>query len=234
MFATKRRFRRDATFGASARQGIISKSSTSPPRNRFCNEPAACQQSAQSSAPSRNPFSSGATYDSSSTEVQSQINNLVVDAIEILRGVENLLDSLCHVVGAHRGNYGIRIKIFYALGAAGQSLESVLQEALQGPAVVGQSTAASAAEILGEIENAAYFRRDGEDSDSEMAFLDSPEFLRILNAVKQGLGKVLRNSDAIIDFSLKEGHPFYPVFWQFQFFFEANGNAFVLIGSASD
>lgn len=48
------------------------------------------------------------------------------------------------------------------------------------------------------------------------------------------MDKLVDGADTIMSFWLKEGHPFYPVFWDFAFLIEKNNDAIVFIGSSSD
>jgi hypothetical protein len=48
------------------------------------------------------------------------------------------------------------------------------------------------------------------------------------------LNDFLRGVCRLTSFWLKEGHPFYPVFWDFAYVIEKDGDAFVFIGASSD
>jgi hypothetical protein len=62
----------------------------------------------------------------------------------------------------------------------------------------------------------------------------SPRFDELVTLVLRHLAGKCQQSATIVSFWLKDGHPFYPVFWDFACVKIAPGTAEVFIGSSSD
>ena len=64
--------------------------------------------------------------------------------------------------------------------------------------------------------------------------LDSkkPELSALIDKVLERTG--LANAVMVSSFSLRKGHPAYPVFWEFAFDIHSNGQRWLLMGSSSD
>jgi hypothetical protein len=58
------------------------------------------------------------------------------------------------------------------------------------------------------------------------------EVLALISNVLSQIG--LETADLVVEFSLKQGHPAYPVFWEFAYDIHSNGQRWVFIGSSSD
>ncbi len=58
------------------------------------------------------------------------------------------------------------------------------------------------------------------------------EVLALISNVLSRIG--LGSADLVVEFSLKHGHPAYPVFWDFAYDIHSNGQRWVFIGSSSD
>lgn len=65
-------------------------------------------------------------------------------------------------------------------------------------------------------------------------YLASMTFKQDADFVMAQLEGLVSGASLLTLFWLKEGHPFYPVFWDFAFMIERGDDAFVLIGSSSD
>jgi hypothetical protein len=64
--------------------------------------------------------------------------------------------------------------------------------------------------------------------------LDSKEFHLLVNQLTDELRKVIDTAQYVLEFRIGEGHPAYPVFWDFGFLFMLPDQVFILIGSSSD
>jgi hypothetical protein len=58
------------------------------------------------------------------------------------------------------------------------------------------------------------------------------EVLALMSKVLSRIG--LGTADLVVEFSLKQGHPAYPVFWEFAYDIHSNGQRWVFMGSSSD
>jgi len=55
-----------------------------------------------------------------------------------------------------------------------------------------------------------------------------------LTDLERKLKPLLSKAGKITRFTLKKGHPFYPVFWDFAFNIEVENESYIIIGASSD
>ena len=84
-----------------------------------------------------------------------------------------------------------------------------------------------------EVQSCLEYRGDY-GSHPGLEFLDSKKSSEMKTQILELLDKLVSESKQIIGFYFKEGHPFYPVFWDFTFVIEHEIDSYVLIGSSSD
>jgi hypothetical protein len=100
-------------------------------------------------------------------------------------------------------------------------------------AVVERIQAVTLDEALAEIRSSLSYPGDsGAGPDPET--LRSERFTRLLSDLLAEIEAVSRQATRIEQFWLEEGHPAYPVFWDFAFLFTGMSEAVALIGSSSD
>lgn len=113
------------------------------------------------------------------------------------------------------------------------SLVDILHRILPGPGIViGGSQETTAEDLLAEVTDAI-----GHGGDSDYGPLPERIQSERFHQLLAGVGEECRllGSDARIElFWLKEGHPAYPVFWDFAFALRHEEGCDILIGSASD
>jgi len=104
-------------------------------------------------------------------------------------------------------NYCATFKLFSCGETAGKSLEDLVQLNFGDHAVVGGSAISTAQQVVDELSAALNYRGDHGLYPS-LDYLESTES--------------------------KEGHPFYPVFWDLAFLIETDQESILLIASSSD
>jgi hypothetical protein len=85
-------------------------------------------------------------------------------------------------------------------------------------AEVGGIESISRQEVLIEVEQSLKYSGD-ESSGPKLMALNSRRFEELLGAVLLCLEKILVDATIVMSFWLKDGHPDYPVFWNFAFIF---------------
>jgi hypothetical protein len=116
---------------------------------------------------------------------------------------------------------------------AGRALADILDSALGEGVLIGGTNAVGAADVLDALRDALAYQGDS-GSHPGQEYLSSEGFKRHESMVLAWLGALLEGASHIESFWLKEGHPFYPVFWDFAFSIEKGADTFVFIGSSSD
>ena len=116
---------------------------------------------------------------------------------------------------------------------AGESLNAVVTAALGADARVGGAQSASKEDIIEALESALHYRGD-EGSHPTLEYLDSPKSKEDFDAVTTEVQCILDQSDLLLSLWLENGHPFYPVFWDFAFLIEISEDSILFIASSSD
>jgi hypothetical protein len=111
--------------------------------------------------------------------------------------------------------------------------EQYVTAALGSKAVVGGVSETTAAEMLAEVERCIRWPGDIGSGPDEAA-VRSPRFNELVTCVLAHFEQVASESTAIWNFWLKDGHPFYPVQWDFAYVLAGPSGAEVFIGSSSD
>src|SRR5262249_30189375 len=105
--------------------------------------------------------------------------------------------------------------------------------ALGAAAVVGGSSPATGKDVLTEVEEV--LRHEGDEGyGPRPQALQSQKFEDLLSLVLSHLEQALGEASLVERFWLKEGHPDYPVFWDFAYVIAGPTAAEVFIGSSSD
>lgn len=136
-------------------------------------------------------------------------------------------------LSANSLNYVADFRLCRCHRMAGASLDAVVQVALGEGARVGGSCAATKEEVIETLNSA--LRHQGDDgSHPGRSYLASPKSEEDFHSVVSGVSEILDQTDSIVSFWLKSGHPFYPVFWDFAFLIEAAEHSILFIASSSD
>ena len=130
-------------------------------------------------------------------------------------------------------NYVVDIQVYNVPEGVPTNLDSRVKSVLGAKATIGGSTASTSSELIEELISGLSFVGDT-GSYPNPKYVGSREHRDDLNTVKSKLKPLLINNPIVTRFLFKEGHPFYPVFWDFAFLVEAGVNQCLIIGSSSD
>jgi hypothetical protein len=144
-----------------------------------------------------------------------------------------LLEDFCVKSFAGSLNYCADIKLYQVKNTVGENAEFVVTKALKKTVSLGNYRSCQPEEVIQEVQTSLEFRGD-EGAHPSLEFLDSQEFLTMKNQILELLQRLLSDSTTIIGFYFKDGHPFYPVFWDYAYVIEHQKHTYVLVGSSSD
>ncbi len=145
----------------------------------------------------------------------------------------SLVDLSAKLNGGDALNYTVSFGLFAALGSADGSLEEIAHQAIGPLAKIGGSCSCTQSSLLEEVASSLEYSGDN-GTHPNRDFLNSPMFQEAVDCATREVGDLIDAADLLIDFYLANGHPFYPVFWDFAFAIVRGRDAFILIGSSSD
>lgn len=130
-------------------------------------------------------------------------------------------------------NYQVFLRVYRVPFAPGEPAAWYVAQALGPSAVVTGSVPVTGAEIAVEVEQALRYVGDAGIGPKPSA-LRSLRFKALVPAVLSELEQVVAGASLLVAFGLREGHPAYPVFWDFAFVIAGPTGGLVFIGSSSD
>jgi hypothetical protein len=130
-------------------------------------------------------------------------------------------------------NYCVFLKVYRCdIGGDATPLDAI-QKVLGAEAIPGGLIESNKHELRTEIDDCIRFRGD-EGSGPDLLVLDSNEFKEAVTRMVTALEVEADRASKIYQFWLKEGHPDYPVFWDYAYVLMQDRRAVVLVGSSSD
>jgi hypothetical protein len=145
---------------------------------------------------------------------------------QFLHKIEDVLN-----IGAW--NYTVFLR-FYEFSSPGQSSkEAIIKTLLGAEATLQNIDKVDRSAVWPVIETSLlYTGTDGEGpAESTMKSAEFSELMMLLGNDVRNLVDEAVNIDS---FELQDGHPAYPVFWDFAFLFSGEASASILMGSSSD
>lgn len=157
------------------------------------------------------------------------VSRSMIDAKSVNGKLRGLSKMLC------RGslNYAASFGIWEVNDLAGESFETIIRGALGNCAVLGGFFEVSPNKAVQSIRNGFLYRGDDGAYPGKNA-LNSIKFATKVTEVMFEIDTWVTGASQIIGFWLKEGHPFYPVFWEYAYIIESESNCHVFVGSSSD
>jgi hypothetical protein len=130
-------------------------------------------------------------------------------------------------------NYAVHLRVYRLPFSPDAGVEQYIAQALGPAAVIGGSSRATEQEVLTAVNEA--LRHEGDDGyGPPRSALQSQKFEELVSMVRFHLDQALGAASVIERFWLKDGHPDYPVYWDFAFVIAGPRAAEVFVGSSSD
>lgn len=143
------------------------------------------------------------------------------------------LTEYCAALGRGSLNYTVSVALFEAPGAGGRGADVILRAALGSGAELGDFRACDAAKVVAMVTDAFRYTGD-DDSHPSRDFVGSQRGVQALESIQRDLLDLMAGADSIGEITIRNGHPFYPVFWDYAFVIAHREDASVLVGSSSD
>ena len=147
--------------------------------------------------------------------------------------LNNKINVILGLINENSLNYVAEISIFPAIPSAGRTTNEIVNEVLGSNAVIGNTFSATAKEVVKEFTSALNYVGDS-GAHPNKEYVSTEQHKAHITDLERKLKPILSKAWKITGFTLKEGHPFYPVFWDFAFNIEIDGESHVVIGSSSD
>lgn len=130
-------------------------------------------------------------------------------------------------------NYVVSVKIFSGKSLVNSDEIDLIETILNTNTEVSDIEESNLFELLETVKECFEFSGD-EGSYPNQKYLASNDFRNELNELLQQLKVLFSENSGTLKFWLKEGHPFYPVYWDYAFLVKKSDDNYILIGSSSD
>lgn len=145
--------------------------------------------------------------------------------------LESALNELSELLYGY--NYEVFLRIYKVPFVAGAGVEHYVSVALGAGTLLDCSCSVTGQEVLATVEES--LRYGGDEGQGPLPLvLGSERFELLLDRLLCHIKQTTSSATFIEEFNLKDGHPAYPVFWDFAFVIAGPKVAEVLIGSSSD
>ena len=145
----------------------------------------------------------------------------------------DLLQRIVTALETDATNYSIFLAAYDVMPERTEDPEDMIRRTCGEQAVVAGLESVGGAAVWAEIEEALTYRGDP-GSGASAAVLEAGEFAALLEELKGEVGRMAGDAAKVMRFRLEEGHPAYPVFWDFAFLFQREHGGTILIGASSD
>lgn len=146
---------------------------------------------------------------------------------------EESLSRMANLLNSDGINYTVFLKSYSCIAQGGDQIEDIVKK------LVGKDTTVRAAQNcdlrqMTEVLNdcLGYVGDTGAGPGPDVLRL--PEFSNLLGEIVSDFANLSKRSNEVKSFSFVEGHPAYPVFWEFAFLFLMNDSHRLIVGSSSD
>jgi hypothetical protein len=146
---------------------------------------------------------------------------------------QELLNEIAEILNENSCNYSVFLGIFTSQHKKTLTNEDIICKTLNRNITFYTINTVEKPEILHTVTSSLMYAGD-EGSGPSQENINSHQFKSLLRDLTTSLNKIISSSTGIYSFHIKDGHPYYPVFWDFGFLFVRNNFSLVFIGSSSD
>ena len=130
-------------------------------------------------------------------------------------------------------NYQVFLRTYAATHSSEADLQTIVSAALGTDAEIRDTYNESTDKLIAKIKSKLEYIGD-EGSGPFPDRIDSQEFAVLRDQVLDSIRELCWSSVSVIGVWIGEGHPAYPVFWEFAYLFRGGESSTLLIGSSSD
>jgi hypothetical protein len=141
--------------------------------------------------------------------------------------------ALTRLLNAGGTNYIVFLRAYSASSVPDESAATVVRRVVGDKAVISETDGVSEGEVVAEVASSLKYAGDA-GAGPDPASMQSEEFQQLLAAALAQVSSFASGASTIERFHFKQGHPAYPVFWDFAFLFRHASDCVVLVGSSSD
>jgi hypothetical protein len=146
---------------------------------------------------------------------------------------EKLLTDMADLLNSDGVNYSVFLQAYSGGKGFESGIERIVKRLIGHDVVLSSVHIVNVTEVVETLHQSLSYLGD-ESAGPGASVHESTEFSRLLESIRDSVVQLSQTAYEIKKFEFTEGHPAYPVFWDFAYLFLGNDQHVLLIGSSSD
>jgi hypothetical protein len=143
------------------------------------------------------------------------------------------LTDMADLLNSDGINYSVSLRVYSGLPESTDDINSIVNRLIGHEAVLDGVRDVGVTEVLETLlQSLGYVGDEGAGPGPNV--IRSADFSRLLGNIRDNVLELSQTVYGIKSFEFAEGHPDYPVFWDFAYLFLGNNQHVLLVGSSSD
>jgi hypothetical protein len=143
------------------------------------------------------------------------------------------LTDMADLLNSDGINYSVSLRVYSDLPESTDDINSIVNRLIGHEAVLNGVRDVGVTEVVETLlQSLGYVGDEGAGPGPNV--IRSADFSRLLGNIRDSVVQLSRTVYGIKSFEFAEGHPDYPVFWDFAYLFLGNDQHVLLVGSSSD
>lgn len=144
-----------------------------------------------------------------------------------------VLEEIAKTLNADTRNYSVYLQFFEVPLPKSAGKEAFIKTALGAEAVLGGIQEVEKSSVWPSLKDALLYA-GANGAGPAAATIRSEKLLALMDVLENEVRYLVDAASNVESFWLQDGHPAYPVFWDFAFLMSGKAGASILIGSSSD
>lgn len=150
-----------------------------------------------------------------------------------LTTTRRVLTEMAELLNANGVNYSVSLRAYSGVMQDKTDISDIISGLIGEEVVIGGVQDLGVTEVTEALREYLGYPGD-ESAGPDVSTLESVEFSGLLNRLLESVAQLSETSFGLKSFWFAEGHPAYPVFWDFAFLFLRKNEHCLLVGSSSD
>lgn len=146
---------------------------------------------------------------------------------------EGLLTQMADLLHSEGKNYSVFLRAYRGATRCASDVGDIVNRLIGYDAVITAVVDSNVIEVAEQVRECLCYVGD-ESAGPGSGTLGSAEFANLLERILEGVAQLGSRSHGVRSLEFLEGHPAYPVFWDFAFLFLGNDENVLLVGASSD
>jgi hypothetical protein len=146
---------------------------------------------------------------------------------------QRVLTEMADLLNSDGINYSVSLSAYLGLKEGTDDVNSIINRLIGHKVVLNSLRDASVAEVVETLRQSLGYVGD-DSAGPGPSVLKSRDFSRLMESICDSVVQLSQAFCRIESFEFAEGHPHYPVFWDFAYLFRGNDEHLLLVGSSSD